>query len=147
MFLFSEAREKFGEPFASQIAGDGLDEAVAALRAFALVERETIPDERDPSITMDTIRLHRLVRAVASNRLQGEASDTARRALVEALAAVYPPTVFNVPSAWPRARQLDALVLNLVGGPEPLPKGAETWASYLLDLLASYRHGALAAYA
>jgi hypothetical protein len=36
-FLFSEGRERFGEPFASQIAGDGLKEAVAALDAFALV--------------------------------------------------------------------------------------------------------------
>jgi hypothetical protein len=36
LFLFSEAREKFGEP----LAGDGLDEAVAALRTFALVDRE-----------------------------------------------------------------------------------------------------------
>ena len=42
LFLFSEGREKFGEPLASQLAGDGLDEAVAALRAFALVDRETI---------------------------------------------------------------------------------------------------------
>ena len=27
LFLFAEAREKFGEPFASMLAGDGLDEA------------------------------------------------------------------------------------------------------------------------
>ena len=39
LFLFSDAREKFGEPLASQLAGDGLDEAVGALRAFALVDR------------------------------------------------------------------------------------------------------------
>ena len=64
LFLFSEGREKFGEPLASDLAGDGLDEAVAALRAFALVDRETIADERDPAITAETIRLHRLVRAV-----------------------------------------------------------------------------------
>ena len=35
LFLFSEARQKFGEPLASALAGDGLYEAVAALRAFA----------------------------------------------------------------------------------------------------------------
>jgi hypothetical protein len=40
LFLFAEAREKFGEPLASVLAGDGLDEAVANLRAFALVDRE-----------------------------------------------------------------------------------------------------------
>src|SRR5437016_5762238 len=30
LFLFAEAREKFGEPLATWLAGDGLDEAVAA---------------------------------------------------------------------------------------------------------------------
>ena len=81
LFLFAEAREKFGEPLASALAGDGLDEAVAALRAFALVDRETIVDERDPAITTDTIRLHRLVREVAAARREGEAREAARRAL------------------------------------------------------------------
>jgi hypothetical protein len=62
LFLFAEAREKFGEPLASALEGDGLDEAVAALRTFALIDRETIVDEREPAMTTDTIRLHRLVR-------------------------------------------------------------------------------------
>jgi hypothetical protein len=48
LFLFSEGREKFGEPLASQLAEDGLDEVVAALRAFALVDRETIATRRQP---------------------------------------------------------------------------------------------------
>jgi hypothetical protein len=34
LFLFSEGREKFGEPLASQLADDGLDEALWALRSF-----------------------------------------------------------------------------------------------------------------
>src|SRR4029077_19431755 len=51
LFLFSEARPKFGEPLACALAGDGLDEAVAALRPFALVDRETIVDERDPTFS------------------------------------------------------------------------------------------------
>src|SRR6516164_7572186 len=61
LFLFAEAREKFGLPLASALEGDGLDEAVAALRAFALVDREPIADERDPTFTTDCIGLHRLV--------------------------------------------------------------------------------------
>ncbi len=146
LFLFSEAREKFGDPLASELAEDGLDEAVVALRAFALVDRETIADERDPSITTQTIRLHQLVRTVAASRLQGEAAETARRALIEAMVAAHPLTVFNDPNAWPRARRLDVLAFDLVGGAE-LPKGAETSASFLLDRLATYRQGALAAYA
>ena len=32
LFLFSEGREKFGEPLAALLADDGLDEAVAALQ-------------------------------------------------------------------------------------------------------------------
>jgi hypothetical protein len=31
LYLFAEAREKFGKPLASALADDGLDEAVAAL--------------------------------------------------------------------------------------------------------------------
>ncbi len=146
LFLFSEGRAKFEEPLASQIEGDGLDEAIAALRAFALVDRETIPDERDPSITTETIRLHRLVRMAASGRSQGEAAEAARRALVIAMAGVYPRTVFNDPSSWPRARRLDGCALELVAGSVPPPKGAETSAVYLLTVLGQYRQGVLAAY-
>jgi tetratricopeptide (TPR) repeat protein len=148
LFLFSEAREKLDEPLASLIADDGLDEAIAALRAFALVDRETIADEREPEITTDTIRLHRLVREVAAARRAGEGRDAALRVLVEALAAVYPGAqVFSDPKAWLRARRLDAVTMGLVGGDAQLPKGAEQPATYLIDRLASYRHGALAAYA
>ncbi len=103
LFLFSEAREKFGEPLSSALAEDGLDEAVAALRTFALVDREIIADERDPSLTTDCIRLHRLVREVAAARAQGEAREDAVRTLIEAMAAVYPSGVFNDPTSWPRA--------------------------------------------
>ena len=105
LFLFAEAREKFGEPLATALADDGLDEAVAALRAFALVDRERITDERDASITTDAIRLHRLVREVAAARREG-ASDLLRRALVAALAAVYPDDGYSNPTSWPRCASL-----------------------------------------
>ena len=95
VFLFSEGREKFSEPLASQLADDGLDEALAALRALALIDRETIADEREPSIVTQTIRLHRLVRAVAAGRLRGEATEDARRILIEAMAAGYPSIVLQ----------------------------------------------------
>jgi class 3 adenylate cyclase/tetratricopeptide (TPR) repeat protein len=106
LFLFSEAREKFGEPLATALTGDGLDEAMAALRAFALVDREAIVDERDASIATDAIRLHRLVREIAAARHDSEARDTLRPALVAALAAVYPEDGFNNPPAWPRCAPL-----------------------------------------
>jgi len=147
LFLFSEAREKFGETLSSALAGDGLDEAVAALRNFALVERETIPDERDPSITTGCIRLHRLVRAVAAARAEGEVREHMLRALIEAMAAVYPEGVYNEPACWPRARRLDALALALVSGDATPPKGAEEKSADVLNQLGLFRHGALAAYA
>src|SRR6516162_10101652 len=58
LFLFAEGREKFGEPLATAFAGDDLDKAVAALRTFALVDRDSIVYERDPAIRTETIRLH-----------------------------------------------------------------------------------------
>jgi tetratricopeptide (TPR) repeat protein len=106
LFLFAEAREKFGEPLASMLVGDGLDEAVAALRTFVLVSREAIVDERDASITTEAIRLHRLVREVAAARRVGEAVVSLRRALVAALAAVYPTDSYRNPSVWPRCAPL-----------------------------------------
>ena len=147
LFLFAEAREKFAEPLAGALADDGLDEVVAALRTFALVDRETIPDERDPAIATDAIRLHRLVREVAAARCDGEARETARHRLIEALAVVYPSRVDEHPGSWPRARRVDALALALVGGDMALPAGAEQAAGALLDGLASYRREVLAAYA
>ena len=146
LFLFAEAREKFGEPLASVLADDGLDEAVAALRAFALVDRETIVDERDPAITTDTIRLHRLVQRVAQARREGEAREAARRALIEALVAVYPDEVWSDPklglarggsTRW-RWRSLAAAT-----GRRAAPRCK---APSLINELASYRTWALAAY-
>jgi tetratricopeptide (TPR) repeat protein len=147
LFLFSEAHEKFGEPLASALAGDNLDEAVAALRAFALIDREAIPDERNPTITTDCIRLHRLVRQVAAVKGKGDLEANAARALIEALAEVYPRGVAQDPNTWPRARRLDALAMALVAGDAPLPDGAETAAGHLLNRLAAYRQITLAAYA
>ena len=95
IFLFSEAREKFGEALASQLADDGLDDGVAALRAFALIDRETIPDERDPATTTETIRLHRLVRTIAAVRCASEAREPARLVLIEAMEVVYPHNVYS----------------------------------------------------
>jgi hypothetical protein len=141
LFLFTEAREKFGEPLASALKGDGLDKAVAALRTFALIDRETIADEREPAITTDTIRLHRLVREVAAARREGDAREEALRALIEATAAVYPRDVYDNPKSWPRARRLDTLALALVGGDAEPPQGAEERAGDLLNSLASYHTG------
>ena len=146
-FCFSEAREKFGKPLHSEFADDSLDEAVAALRAFALIDRETITDERDPSITTEAIRLHRLVRAGwRRGAYTPKQADTIRREMIEAIVSVYPGSFIFEPRAWPRARRLDALILGLVGNDPPLANDIQVAASQLYDWLGSYRHATLAAY-
>ncbi|MEA2678735.1 MAG: hypothetical protein QOK03_457 [Candidatus Binataceae bacterium] len=146
LFLFSEACKHFGEPLSSLLAEDGLDEAVAALRAFALVDREAIPDERDPSITTDCIRLHRLVRQVAAERSGVKARADARRCLIKAVGAVFPNEVWRAVRTWPRVRRLDALALDLVGGNELPPTEVENQAANLLIAVGQYMRTALAAY-
>src|SRR5262249_4093180 len=135
------------QPLASGLADDGLDEAVAALRTFALVDKETIADERDPAITTECIRLHRLVREVAAARAETAAREEVLRGLVEAMAAVYPDKVFDDPQSWPRARRLDAVALALVGSNVTPSKDAELTCASLLNRLGIYRHSALGAYA
>jgi tetratricopeptide (TPR) repeat protein len=116
LFLFAEAREKLGAPLAMALAGDGLDEAVAALRTFALVDRESIIDERDASITTDAIRLHRLVREVAVARRELEARGQLQCALAAAVAAVYPRDGYGNPAGWPRCAVLTPHLLAICEG-------------------------------
>ncbi len=146
VFLFREGREALSEPLKTQLAGDGLDEALAVLRGFALIGRAAIPDERDAALRTDCLRLHRLVRQVVVETLPPESIARVRAEMIGALAAVYPKVLFNVPSTWPRVRRLDALALPLVAPPAIIPNGAEMAACLVLDGLASFRHGALAAF-
>jgi tetratricopeptide (TPR) repeat protein len=127
------------------LAGDGLEEAVAALRTFALLSRETFKDERDPEITTETVRLHRLVREVAAALLAGDAREDGRRTLIAALAAVYPDDAFLSPTLWPRCAPLTPHVLALCG----TEAGAAAASQENAELLAKagrYFHGR-AAYA
>jgi tetratricopeptide (TPR) repeat protein len=140
LFLFSEAREKFGAPLATALAGDGLDEAVAALRAFALVDRESIVDERDFSITNDAIRLHRLVREIAGARHEDEVREGMRLAVIAALGQVYPEGAYGNPASWPRCALLTPHVLAS-GETEKADLAANVECAELLDRAAGYFHG------
>jgi tetratricopeptide (TPR) repeat protein len=140
LFLFADAREEFAPPLASALADDGLDEAVAALRTFALIDRESIMDERDPSIATDAIRLHRLVREVAAVRCEGEARGDALRALAAAVVAVYPQDGFSNPAAWPRCALLTPHVLALCET-EMSDTIGNAERSSLLNRAGSYFHG------
>jgi tetratricopeptide (TPR) repeat protein len=137
LFLFAEARETFGEPLASMLAGDGLDEAVAALRTFALIDREVMMVASDPSTATDAIRLHRLVREVAAARRVGEARNQLRRTLVAALAAVYPKDVYRNPASWPRCAPLTSHVLANCET-EMTDSAANAQCAELLDKAGSY---------
>jgi tetratricopeptide (TPR) repeat protein len=144
LFLFSEGREKLGEPLVTALAGDGLDEAVAALRTFALIDRESIADERDLSITNEAIRLHRLVRDIAMTRREGEARDRMRYALLAALTAVYPGDGHNNPVSWPRCALLTPHVrANCLT--EKADRAENVECAELLNRAANYLH-ARAAY-
>ncbi|CAO3456446.1 hypothetical protein [Azospirillum argentinense] len=146
LFLLREGSTSLGAPLDALLDGDGLDEAIAALRALTLVGRETIVDERAPVVTTETLQVHRLVREVAAARLAAEARETMRGELVRVLHTVYPTGVYNDPETWPRARRLDGLVLALLDAEAELPKGTELAAGILLDRVASYRQAALGAY-
>jgi tetratricopeptide (TPR) repeat protein len=107
LFLFTEARKELGEPLATALAADGLDEAVAALRDFALIDCETITSDRDPVAETDAIRLHRLVREVAAVRRD------VQRALVAALAVAFPDNAINNPALWQRCAPLTPHLLAI----------------------------------
>jgi tetratricopeptide (TPR) repeat protein len=112
LFLFSEAREKFGEPLVTTLAGDGLDEAVAALRTFALIDKESVANEQNLSITHDAIRLHPLVREIAGARREHEARYGIRNTFIAALRLIYPADPYS-PSSWPRCALLNPHVFAI----------------------------------
>jgi tetratricopeptide (TPR) repeat protein len=145
LFLFSEGREGLSEPFASLIRDNGVDEAVAALRFFALADREMVPDERVPDVVTDCIRLHRLVRLVAASSEEHQ-WDGIRRALIAALMAVYPLHAYRRPEVWPKIRRLDALAMALVESLGLPLEGTEELVADMLLTLGAYRHYVLGSY-
>jgi tetratricopeptide (TPR) repeat protein len=116
LFVFSEGRERFDEPLASALADDGLEEALTALRVFALVERQEIIDDRDASITTDAIHLHRLVREIAVMSLEDAARDQLRSSLLAALEAIYPARGYEDPTS---SRLCTLLMPHLLATCEP----------------------------
>src|SRR5262249_3050922 len=81
LFLLVEVRKKLTRPLAATFPEESLDETIAALLTFALIDRETIVDERDSSLTTECIRLHRLVREVAATRYKPKMRQEVRRSL------------------------------------------------------------------
>jgi hypothetical protein len=100
----SRRHENFGEPLGAALVRDGVDDVVAALRTFALVDREMIVDERDASVTTDAIRPHQLVREVAALRENTAAGTTVYRKPSVAL----PPNSVLKTSSDPERRRIVA---------------------------------------
>lgn len=139
LFLFSEAREKFGEPLASALASDGLGEALAALRTFALIDRETIAHERNPasqsrrSVCIGLCARSRWRRDVGSR-------DELRRTLIASLAAVFPTGAYRNPETWGRCAPLVPHLLSICEM-QIDEAAANIERADLLDRAASYFHG------
>ena len=91
LFLFSEGAREFRR--AAGVAACGRRARRGGCGAASLRARRSRDDrdERDPAIMTETIRLHRLVRMVAASAsARAKRGEAARRALIEAMAAVYP---------------------------------------------------------
>ena len=138
LFLFSEAPHKFGEPLSTALTRNGLDGAVAALRGFALIDRETDLDGQP------LIRLHGLVREIALARRESEVREGMRSALIAALRQVYPGDAHSNPASWPRYALLTPHVLAICET-EQADHAANVECADLLDRAAGYFH-ARAAY-
>ena len=115
----------------------GVREAVAALRAFALVDREAIVDEHNPTIVTDCIRLHSLVRKVVLARCNDVTGKAIRLMLLTALTRVFPWT--GHAAQLDRARRLDAIALAATQQSADLDEQAKSLNEKLLRFLANYR--------
>jgi len=112
LFLLTRTYGKLGEPLTSMLADDGLERAVAALRAFALISREEVIDQRDASIVTHAIRLHRLVREVAAVRSGSAERDQMRQALIAVMGLVYPFDPRS-PASWQNCALLTPHLLEI----------------------------------
>lgn len=146
LFFFADSLQRFADVCPDLRSFEDLERALAALRALALINRETTLAQTELSPRTETIRLHSLVRLIAASRPSAMAREAVKRRLIRAMSDVYPADVDSVPQNWPRARQLDALTFELVAGRGSTVPGTEDRASYLLNQLATYRAKATFAY-
>jgi len=142
LFLIAEGRDALDEPLQSLVAEDGLDEALAALATFALIERESVADEREAGVSTECFRLHRLVRQVADIDDAGRSARV--RALIGVLAKTYPRDSFDRPAEWPRCRRIEPLILGLVDAETDEIAGVELTLASLLNAIGKFHVDVLA---
>ncbi len=123
---------------------EAIHDAIAALRAFALVGRVSVTDENASPI--DAIHLHRLVKEVALG-LQGSGqAEEVRLNLGIAAVKVYPepqPSSHDDPDAWGRCRVLSSLVSSIIESEMERPTRLGVGVVNLLRRLAIYRYRVL----
>ena len=139
VFLLSEAREELGEPLASALTGEGLDEALAALRTFALIRRDVIVDRLNTAVTSDVIYMHHLVREIASARCDNNVRAQLRQILARMLAAVYPRNVYSNKDLWPRCALVTPHLLAICDS--RMPGAIGIVCADLLNRAGGYFHG------
>jgi tetratricopeptide (TPR) repeat protein len=139
IFLFSEGVEEFDESLSSMVAGDALEEAFLALRAFALVQREKIVDEHNTSITTDAIRLHRLVREVVRLRRNIQEQREIYGRLIKMAVGSFRFEIINHPGIWPRLRRLIPIVTPLIERESDIPESSRSEAVKLLFYVSTYQ--------
>ena len=120
-----ESAREFFQP----ISSENLDQAIAALTAFALVARSGCDSE--PALVVHRL-LHSAVAEFAGDRRKAE--------LIRAMLAVYPQGIDAL--QWSRARRLDASAMALTRTNAPGASPARE-TSLLLGKMARYRHHAL----
>ncbi|WP_198172719.1 tetratricopeptide repeat protein [Bradyrhizobium sp. AT1] len=153
--FFFEWREKVEGAFAANIKDVDLDDVIGTLRAFALIDRRSIRDERDLSVWTDCISVHPLIGRIALARIGMDLLNEIRWESIRAMALIFPAgDVLSNPDSWPRARRLDVIASSLVRC-DTLPQEAEAgnWRSIIaasmitvLNQLALYRQTVLGSY-
>ncbi|MBY5904149.1 tetratricopeptide repeat protein [Rhizobium leguminosarum] len=145
IFYFSEGSYCL-QPLGEMLEGNGLEEAIASLRSFALIDREQIVDERNPDVRIEAVRLHRLVRDVAMNRWSERELVSVRAALRAAMGYMlkqFDPREFE---NWPIYRALLSHADICATVDEHSTQIGEALTADILYKLATYRYLALAAY-
>ena len=143
LYLISAAAQAAGNSFASELVGSNLEEALAVLRALALIERASVQDERKSEIRTDTMSLHRLVREVAAHRSK-DRQHQSRQELRQALGSLYTLTSLADPTHGPQIRLLDPLAFALLASPLSATDDDSAEEIGLCLLMARYRLSSLA---
>jgi len=106
-----------------------LNRGIEALSHYSLIGAE-----------LETLSLHRLVQAVARDRLSDEEKRARAEAAIKTLAEVFPGEGYNTPRCWPQCAELFPHARAAVEYAEELQAAAEETAT-LLNSIASYLYG------